>query len=252
MPVQAALSRFSNDLLDFFFPRWCVVCGLPPETADPLCAQCRDELGLLPHPVCPFCLFFLPAGLELCPQGHHPDLLPVWAAGLFDHHYRRLIHAFKFDDRPDCGDFLARRLGALLENDPRLAAVDLVVPVPLHPTRRRERGFNQSELLARAAGAALARPVDNLLFRSRNTKSQTELDGPRRRQNVAGAFRVAHGTVPPVVLLVDDVFTTGATMQECAATLLGAGAQRVMGAVVALAEPAGRPGPGDDGNKNAG
>lgn len=226
-------------MLDFFYPRWCVVCERPPDPAAPLCTHCLELLVTLPHPVCPRCRFFVTGDPAICPtsRGHDAPPFPVWALGLFDDYYRPLIHAFKFENRRDCGEFLAARLGAQVARDPRSAAVEAVVPVPLHRARRRERGFNQSELLARAVGRALDRPVRDLLVRTRNTKSQTTIDGRHRQENVAGAFRVHGGASPGVVLLIDDVLTTGATLRACADALVHAGAARVLGAVGALAEP---------------
>lgn len=237
--LRRPLARLANDLLDFFYPRWCVVCERPPEPDKPICKLCLTRLVTLPDPVCPRCRFFVRGDALRCPGSRHHNAppFPVWALGLFDDYYRRLIHAFKFENRRDCGDFLGARLGAAVAADPRSAAIEGIVPVPLHRTRRRERGFNQSEQLASAVAAALGRPLWCNLARSRNTKSQTALDGKRRRDNVAGAFTVGGERPPRVVMLVDDVFTTGATVRECAETLARAGAQQIFLAVVALAEP---------------
>lgn len=242
MPLTALgwpLARLADDLLDFFFPRWCVVCERPPDPPAPLCTHCLERLVTLPHPVCPRCRFFVAGDPAVCPISRDHDVppFPVWALGLFDDYYRPLIHAFKFDNRRDCGEFLAARLGMQVARDPQSATIEAVVPVPLHRARRRERGFNQSEGLARAVAHALDRPVNDMLVRTRNTKSQTALDGRHRQENVAGAFRVRDGGSPGVVLLIDDVLTTGATMRACADALVQAGAGRVFGAVVALAEP---------------
>ena len=237
--IRRPLARLAGDLLDFFYPRWCVVCERPPEPPAPLCTRCLERLVTLPHPVCPRCRFFVAGDPAVCPtgRGHAVPPFPVWALGLFDDYYRPLIHAFKFENRRDCGEFLAARLGALVARDPRSAAIEAVVPVPLHRVRRRERGFNQSELLALAVARALDRPILDVLVRTRNTKSQTALDGKHRRENVAGAFTVRGGRAPQAVLLMDDVLTTGATMRECADALTRAGAGQVFGAVAALAEP---------------
>jgi ComF family protein len=243
MQIRRPLARLAGDLLDLFYPRWCVVCERPLEPAAPICAHCLARLVTLPHPVCPRCRFFVGGEEAACPvdRSHGVPPFPVWALGLFDDYYRRLIHAFKFENRRDCGDFLGERLGAQVARDPRACAIEAVVPVPLHRARRRERGFNQSELLAAAVAAAIGRPVLPDLVRVRNTKSQTALDGRRRQENVAGAFTLRGARPPKVVLLVDDVVTTGATIRECAVALAEAGAGRIFGAVVALAEQ-GEPG----------
>jgi ComF family protein len=129
---------------------------------------------------------------------------------------------------------LAGPLGTLLVEhvDPAFpfSDLDLVVPVPLHPRRLRERGFNQSLLLARQVSKRQSIPLDfTSLQRVRQTAPQTRLSGPERRKNVRGAFRVTapESVAGRRVLLVDDVFTTGATIQECTESLLEAGAKEV-------------------------
>jgi ComF family protein len=162
----------------------------------------------------------------------------LWALGLFDHYYRELIHAFKFHGRTDCGEFLADRLATVIAADQRHDAITCVMPVPLHSARQRERGFNQSHLLAARIAGRIDRPLaDTALSRVRNTRTQTQLSVEARRQNVTEAF-AAHPPEPPphTVLLVDDVLTTGATLAACATALQEAGTKEILGAVVALAE----------------
>jgi ComF family protein len=119
-----------------------------------------------------------------------------------------------------------------------LSASDVIVAVPLHPEREKRRGFNQALLLARALGSSCGLKVSRGLARTRNTGSQTALSAGERRRNVRGAFT---GGLDPVlvgaaVTLVDDVTTTGATLRECAATLLASGAREVRSITVARAE----------------
>jgi ComF family protein len=146
------------------------------------------------------------------------------------------ITRFKYDPMPE----LARPLGKLLAYEATRLGVkaDVVVPVPLHPTRLFERGFNQAALLARpvarAIGAAF-RP--RALARVRATDQQAELDRSKRLTNVAGAFRVRQPVHGGAVLLVDDVRTTGATQDECAHVLRAAGCPRVECLVLAIAPP---------------
>lgn len=151
---------------------------------------------------------------------------------------QRLIHALKYEGKRS----LAKRLGLLLADrvskDGTLKGIELLIPVPLHPSRMRERGYNQSELIAEAVGQRLGLPVvKDVLIRRRRTKTQTKLDTWQRRENVKGAFSVKK---PELVLdkrvaLVDDVLTTGATLDACAQTLLSAGAREVQALVVARA-----------------
>jgi predicted amidophosphoribosyltransferase len=133
---------------------------------------------------------------------------------------------------------LGGALARLVESDPDLSRADLLCPVPLHPVRLRERGYNQSELLAREVAAAVGVPMVDCLVRRRNTRTQTGLDDDRARQrNMRGAFAVPPGfrLEEKVVVLLDDVTTSGATLDAAARQLLKAGASSVLGLVVAAA-----------------
>ena len=176
-----------------------------------------------------------------------PALLPQWttvhiaagiSSGRYDGALRDVIHAFKYEGRRS----LADPLGRLMRDSGRalLDDCDHVVPVPLHPWRRLRRGFNQARDLAER----LDRPVVDALWRVRVTRAQMSLDATARHTNVRGAFvpSLLCGTglsgpriVDAVVVLVDDVRTTGATLDECARVLLRAGAREVRALTVAIA-----------------
>ncbi len=143
----------------------------------------------------------------------------------FDTPLREAIHSFKYRRRRS----LAGPLGALLvEAVPeRLHDCDAVIPVPLHTVRLRERGFNQSDLLAVPVAVALSKPVDSRLVRARATEHQVGMDRHARETNVRGAFAWQGSTAPRSVLLLDDVLTTGSTMRECARALRAGGAREV-------------------------
>jgi ComF family protein len=147
------------------------------------------------------------------------------AAGAYDGALGSIVHAFKYDYRRS----LARPLAALMREQAAdlLTGVDVVVPVPLHRSRRRQRGFNQATDLARHLGKPV---VERALRRTRATAAQADLPAARRHANVRGAFAAsggAHTVRGLVVLLVDDVSTTGATLEACAAALKQAGALEV-------------------------
>lgn len=168
-----------------------------------------------------------------------PRLAHARAAGAYDGALREIVHALKYQGRTS----LASPLAALIVE--HCAGVfdgaDAVVPVPLHPSRERERGFNQAALIARA----LPLPCADLLRRVRATPSQTDLPADARRANVRGAFeatsrlsvfgRRRNMHVPGTVVLVDDVATTGATLGDCARALRAAGVAEVRAVVVARA-----------------
>lgn len=150
---------------------------------------------------------------------------------------REAIHALKYENRPELAEPLARYLVAALLTAPRhpfTSALDVVVPVPLHEVRRRERGYNQSELLARAFCKRSGLPhAPNLLSRERPTASQVGLNALERQANVAEAFVAKGDLAGKQILLVDDVYTTGATMRACAVALQTAGAEAVYGLTLA-------------------
>ncbi len=143
------------------------------------------------------------------------------------------MHALKYGGLPRIADDMAAVMGGLADSTIGSSAL---APIPLAPKRLRQRGYNQSDALARALGRQWRVPVlPHLLARTRETPTQTALTPETRLANVAGAFAVARPRAPSVVILVDDVFTTGATLAEAARALAQAGATRVMGVTFARA-----------------
>jgi ComF family protein len=171
------------------------------------------------------------------PQSH---LSLSRAAALHSSPLREAIHAFKYEKphpRPELAAPLARYLVAVFAEPPwnRLAAaIDAVVPVPLHAERLAERGYNQSELLAAAFSLRVGLPCQpGWLARTRATRQQVGLGPAERQTNVAGAFAAAPAVAGRTLLLVDDVNTTGATLRACAAAAQAAGARTVYGLTLA-------------------
>jgi ComF family protein len=245
-PAAAPPRRYRSWLepvLDLVFPALCPVCGERSDdrTHRPFCAACWSGLPLWDDAGCPGCarLFVgLPAGssCEECRRAP-PPFQWARAAGAYRDGLRAAIHALKFRGRVAVAAPLA---GLLAERGAAAAAsVDAVVPVPLHPVRLAERGFNQAEVLAAPCARAWARPlVTGTLVRTRPTRPQTELDAAERGANVAGAFSVRRPAALAGlrVLLIDDVLTTGATARAAAHALREAGATAVGVLVVARVE----------------
>jgi ComF family protein len=162
----------------------------------------------------------------------------VLSAGEFSGHLRRAIHNLKYEGDTPLARPLARMLYEFILDDRSLEfhdGVAHILPVPLHRTRYRRRGYNQSNLLARNLALMLGLPLTEGLVRSRHTRPQVGLNPAERRQNVEGAFEWLGGEAPSIILLVDDVCTTGATLSACAACLREKGTGIVLAATVARA-----------------
>ncbi len=236
-----ALRRAATALLDLLLPPRCLACGATVSSADTLCARCWRGITFLGAPCCACCglpFEFELAGPALCGECLRapPPFDRARAAMRYDEASRTLILAFKHGDRlhlaPAFGRWLRRAGGELV------AEADVAVPVPLHWTRLFARRYNQAAVLAHALHEAGGPPVGaDWLLRRRRTPSQGKRNAAARAQNVRAAFAVKPGrdVRGKRILLVDDVFTTGATVGECARVLRRAGARSVD--VLTLARP---------------
>jgi ComF family protein len=221
-PARRWLGTLADWLLDLPLPRRCVGCAARGEW---LCAQCAATLPRLPAARCRICAVPL-GGALVCPDCYRrpPPFEAVHAAYRHDGLARELVHRLKYRRGRHLAPTLGAAMAAALGPAP---APTLVVPVPLHPARRAERGFNQSELLAADVAARLGRPLGDALERVRPTAAQTGLSPAERAVNVRGAFRARADLAGAAVLLVDDVCTTGATLGAAAGALRRAGAASV-------------------------
>ncbi|HET8579260.1 MAG TPA: ComF family protein [Methylomirabilota bacterium] len=224
---------WAGALLDLVFPPFCPVCDdrLGEGRRDPLCARCWARLERIEGPVCRTCgLPMTVPGICGACRRRRPAFAYARAAARYGDVVREALHAFKFGGRRALAAPLADLLAAAGPAWLPAGAPDLILPVPLHPRRERERGFNQAVLLARRIGRAWGRSVrEDVLRRTIATLPQTDLGLQARRANVRGAFALRRSELVAGrhVLVVDDVFTTGATVGECARCLYKAGAARV-------------------------
>ena len=213
----------------------CLLCALPSGNS-PLCTACAADLPRLPGACCPRCALPTPAG-TLCGRclAHPPHYDRAIAAYRYDFPLDKLIHAFKYGHRLAIAPFFGQSLAALASD----LTADVIVPLPLHPLRLKERGFNQALELARPVSRALRVPLrPGLCVRLTNTPPQAALPLPERTRNLRGAFHCPADLSGQRVLLVDDVMTTGASLAECARTLKLHGAVDVTLLVLARALPA--------------
>lgn len=207
----------------------CLLCS-DPAPAQALCAACWQELPWLAGPCCRQCAHPL-AMPGLCGRclADPPHFDRVVAATRYRFPVDGLIQSCKYGGRL----VTVRALAAMLVHAPPDRA-DVIVPMPLSPRRLRERGFNQALELARAAASAIDVPVNaGLCLKTRETTAQTRLPWKERRKNIRGAFVVPENLAGRHVIVVDDVLTTGATLNELARNLKRAGAASVTGWVVA-------------------
>jgi ComF family protein len=233
-----AISQYSSILLrpvlDTLFPVHCAGCQ---QTGHVLCPACIAKIHPIPSPMCDFCGAPLSTygSCKTC-QYHRPNLSGMRAVSLYEEPIRGCIHGLKYDGNVR----LASPLGLLLVQAFHRYSMhaDILIPVPLHSERQKHRGFNHAALLAEVCAAKIRVPMnENILIRHRHTIAQVELHPKERYQNVAGAF-VCSSSAKNIlsgrkVLLIDDVSTTGATLEACATPLFEAGAKEVWGLVLA-------------------
>ena len=235
MKYGAALLKL---LLHFFLPRTCFACGcdLPWNAEDPLCAECVSRLAVPGPHICKRCGAVLKYGGAHCfacrgSKEKEYKCRVIRAAFQFNTSSRVLVHALKYARADYLAGYMGKQMALRYKHYPELAEAELVIPVPLFPKRNRSRGYNQSELLA-AHFAPLVGLVPDAksLVRIKNTVSQTTLGRMGRLANMKGAFLCKNpGAVKSkTILLIDDVATTGATLEGCAAALKAAGAKKVM------------------------
>jgi ComF family protein len=233
---MSAVDNWSVRALRVLLPPRCLLCGTAGDGRD-LCGGCATDLAVN-RPACQRCALPLAVAAPLCAAcvKTAPPFTLAWAPFRYGHPLDLLEARFKFRADLAAGRVLADLLveRARLDEPP---IPDAIVPVPLHRTRLRARGYNQALELARPLARAFGIPLrHDLLLRARATDAQSALDAKARRRNVRGAFVFADGApLPAHVALFDDVMTTGATLREAALTLRRAGVARVDAWVLARA-----------------
>ncbi len=231
------LKDLGNSLLDFAFPNYCYLCRKSLSGSNKFfCPACVENL---PQPVNPFCSICKnPYSQFSSDHGCQAGSEGVFSLWNYSESVEILIHKFKYASKTGLGKRLGELLAELLRKTPLVNELQIIIPVPLHKSRKRERGFNQAEILAEELGRQLNLPVEtNSLSRIKNTADQTRLSAEERKLNVKDAFRIARqiNLTDKSTLLVDDVITTGATLNECAQVLKKQGAKRVYACTLAVA-----------------
>ena len=236
-------SELFQAAVSLLYPATCAVCGNNVRAGEYLCNGCEAKIVRIAPPFCERCSEPFEGSISIafsCANCAHRTIYFDAAVAAFRGRgiVREVIHEFKYNRQIHLRHLVGRWLCAALDDERlRNHQFDVIVPVPLHPARQRERGFNQANLLAELLGGHTSIPCRSLLKRIRYTTTQTALDRSERMENLHNAFRLRkNADVRGLrVLLVDDVLTTGSTLSECARVLKRAGALSVHAATAARA-----------------
>ena len=240
-------ARLWNDLLDYCFPGICTLCQQIAEPGALLCESCDDALKTIERrPACWKCAAPVATNDAPCPfcgdkgVAHYDQILRI---GVYEEPLDQLIQQLKYNGRWSIGEALAKRLFMRPHVKQLLEDCDVITPVPLHFVRQFRRGYNQAGVVAGTLAKLSHRRVVHPLSRMRNTDSQTQLRGRQKRfENLKGAFllRREKSVAGKHVVVIDDVTTTGATLQIVARMLVPAKPASISAIVLAAADPRGR------------
>ncbi|HEU0207422.1 MAG TPA: ComF family protein [Candidatus Udaeobacter sp.] len=236
-------SELFQAAVSLLYPPACAICGKNIPAGEYLCDLCEAKIVRIVPPFCDTCSEPFEGSITTvftCANCAHRTVYFDNAVAAYRGRgiVREIIHEFKYGRQIHLRHIIAQWLRAALHDERiRDVSFDLVVPVPLHPARQRERGFNQASLLAELLTAETPTPCGQVLQRIRYTTTQTALDRSERMENLHNAFRLRKNTdVRGLrILLIDDVLTTGSTLSECARVLKCAGAISVHAATAARA-----------------
>lgn len=220
-------------ILNIFFPRTCPVCGqVLGEKGRKICTGCAQKLVYIKNPRCTKCgkplHNFREEYCKDCKKHAHyfNQGRAVW---VYNKELRESIYRFKYDNKREYADFYIEEMVGKYGEWIKGLGVQAIVPVPLHRKKQKARGFNQAEVLACGLGKALNIPIEtNLVCRQKNTIAQKELNSKERQKNLKNAFKIVQNDVQlRKILLVDDIYTTGSTMDAMAAVLKDSGVREV-------------------------
>jgi ComF family protein len=245
LSFRRLLSSWGKTAELLFFPSFCELCRtlLEEPGEKVICRRCREKVRRCQAPFCPCCGRFFESEVEshLCQAclEKEPALARHRSFSRYEGPVKEVILLFKYRGFKVLGNWLGDLLAENLGSEEDLwEGVDALIPVPLHPKKERKRGFNQAQVLAKRLAAHKSLSLlERRLIKVANVPAQTSLEAGERAKNVRGAFRIrkAKDLEGKIVLLVDDVYTTGSTLRECSLVLKKAGAKEVRAVTVAQA-----------------
>lgn len=228
-------------ILDILFPRRCVICDeITDQMGEAVCRKCRDRILYIKEPCCMKCGKQLRKGeQEYCEDCERNPHLYIQGKALYDYgSMADSIFRFKYAGRMEYADFYGKELYEKEAGWLSLIRPDALVPVPAHPSRKRKRGYNQAELVARHLSRLSGIPVNiSLICRTKRTQPLKNLSHAERQNNLKKAFKIRQNDVKlRVTIVIDDIYTTGSTVDAVAKILLEAGALRVFFITLAIGE----------------
>lgn len=218
-------------LLDLIFPPRCAVCDTVLGWGEKeICGECKQKIEYLDNPTCFKCGKQVKEEEEYCYDCREKEHFFLQGAAVFPYEYIRLsLYRFKYSGRQEYARFYGRQMAWRMEEKRKAWKPDALVPVPLHKKKRRQRGYNQAELVAKELSRYWGIPViNNLVIRSKNTRPMKEIVGTDRQNNLKKAFKLGTNDVKlNTIIIIDDIYTTGSTIDAVSKVCLEAGIQRI-------------------------
>lgn len=230
LKIRKILEKKGKEIVNLIYPHRCPICHeILKNQSSLICPECMEETRPIQEPYCKRCGRPVREEQEYCRDCERKKRNFSEGRGiyLYTESMKKSVLLYKYGGRKEYSRFFISAMGFYGRKEIRKWRPDLIVPVPLHKTRLRKRGFNQAELLAQGIGKICQVPVENVLRKRIQTKSQKKLGEKERRQNLRKAFLAEREVRGLRVLLIDDVFTTGSTIDAAAFCLKEAGASEV-------------------------
>lgn len=239
MSILNKLCQIDRILMDMLYPPRCPVCDKVVLVNEGICAKCREKVRPIKEPTCMRCgKVLLDKRKEFCfdCENKTHSFIQSKALWVYDDDVKASLYRFKYQNKREYGKVYAKELAEHYGAWVKGKGIQGIIPIPLHKKRRRKRGYNQAQILAMELGEILGIPVySDVLLRVRDTVPQKVLNDSERKNNLKKAFKTAGNVVElQYVLIVDDIYTTGATLDAAAEELLKAGVLKVYACCVSI------------------